>query len=61
MPGNPSQTTLQGPPSFRDMAQGSKSAAQIEVFLMKPHGAMPPLTLSRSEIGDLVAYIETLH
>jgi cytochrome c len=59
LPNNPGQTALQGPPSFRAMARG-KTADQLKVFLMNPHGAMPPLTLSRVEIDNLVAYIETL-
>ena len=60
MPESAKTTAPQGPPSFLDMAQGDKTAAQLRIFLMKPHGAMPPLTLSRAEIADLVAYIETL-
>jgi len=60
LPNNPGQTALQGPPSFRAMARGNQTADQLKVFLMKPHGAMPPLTLSRVEIDDLIAYIETL-
>ena len=53
-------TVQQGPPSFRSVAQGGKSADQLRTFLTKPHGAMPDLALSRSEIDDLVAYIEKL-
>lgn len=60
LPGSRAQSALQGPPGFRDIAHGGKSADQLRVFLMRPHGAMPPLTLSRAEIGDLVAYIESL-
>jgi len=51
---------LQGPPSFRAIARGGRSPDQLRAFLAHPHGAMPDLTLSRSEIGDLIAYIETL-
>ena len=58
LPEGSKQTAPQGPPSFRDMAYGSKTAAQLEIFLMNPHGAMPPLALSRVEIADIVAYIE---
>lgn len=60
LPGNPGQTALQGPPSFRDIARGPKTAEQVKLFLANPHGAMPPLSLSRIEIDALVSYIETL-
>ena len=36
------------------------SADQLRTFLAKPHGAMPDLALSRAEIDDLIAYIESL-
>jgi hypothetical protein len=32
---------------------------QLRAFLSHPHGAMPDLSLSRSEIDDLIAYLET--
>lgn len=60
LPGHPAQTALQGPPSFREIARGGKTANQLRVFLLNPHGAMPPLTLSRAEIDDLIGYIKTL-
>jgi mono/diheme cytochrome c family protein len=60
LPGNPGQTALQGPPSFRDIARGNKTPDQLRIFLIKPHGSMPQLNLSRAEIDDLLAYIETL-
>ena|SRR5579864_2184527 len=53
-------TAPQGPPSFRAIAQGGLSAEQLRAFLSHPHGAMPDLALSRSEIDDLIAYIGTL-
>jgi mono/diheme cytochrome c family protein len=59
LPDHPGQTALQGPPSFRELARG-KTSDQLRVFLLRPHGAMPPLTLSRAEIGDLIGYIESL-
>ncbi len=52
---------LQGPPSFRAIAHSGKTSDQLEVFLEHPHGSMPPLTLSRAEIADLLAYIASLH
>jgi mono/diheme cytochrome c family protein len=60
LPGHPGQTALQGPPSFRELARGGKTSDQLRVFLLKPHGAMPPLTLSRVEIDGLIGYIATL-
>jgi len=60
LPDHPGQTALQGPPSFREIARGGKTPDQIRVFLLQPHGAMPPLTLSRAEIDDLLGYMATL-
>lgn len=51
---------LQGPPSFRAIAHGSKTPDQLRVFLEHPHGSMPQLSLSRAEIADLLAYIASL-
>ena len=48
----------QGPPSFKAIA-GRLNAAQLRAFLSHPHGAMPDLGLTRAEIEDLIAYIET--
>ncbi len=59
LPGS-TQPVPQGPPSFRDIAHSGKTAEQLRVFLTRPHGAMPPLTLSRVEIDALVGYIESL-
>ena len=60
LPDNPRQTALQGPPSFRDIARGDKTADQLRVFLISPHSPMPQMTLSRAEIDDLIGYIESL-
>jgi len=58
--GDASVTTVpQGPPSFRTVA-GRLDPDEIRTWLTHPHGAMPDLALSRAEIADLVAYIETL-
>ena len=53
------QSVQQGPPTFRSIAR-EKSVDQLRAFLTKPHGAMPDLSLSRSEMDDLIAYIERL-
>jgi mono/diheme cytochrome c family protein len=49
-----------GPPSFPALAHSGVSPARLRTFLVKPHGSMPDLSLSRAEIADLVAYIESL-
>jgi len=51
---------LQGPPSFRAIAHSGKTPDQLQVFLEHPHGSMPQLSLTRAEIADLIAYIDSL-
>lgn len=46
-------------PTFANIAQ-RKSARDLALFLTKPHGQMPDMSLSRSEVADLVAYIVSL-
>lgn len=58
--GNAPATVQQGPPSFQAIAQASLTADQLRAFLSHPHGAMPDLALTRSEIDNLIAYINTL-
>jgi cytochrome c len=55
----PSATVPQSPPSFR-VAAGHLNPEQLRAFLTHPHGQMPDLSLTRSEIDDLIAYIESL-
>jgi mono/diheme cytochrome c family protein len=55
----PAATLPQGPPAFRIIA-GHLDRDQMRTFLSHPHGAMPDLALTRSEIEDLTAYIATL-
>jgi cytochrome c len=50
----------QGPPSFQMIARSGMTADQLRAFLSHPHGAMPDLSLTRAEIADLIAYINTL-
>jgi len=58
--GGPLGATLpEGPPSFRTAA-GHLNPGQMRAFLSHPHGAMPDLALTRAEIDDLIAYIDTL-
>jgi len=56
---DPSGTVQQGPPSFRTIAH-HLTTEQIRTFLSHPHSPMPDLALTRSEIDDLIGYIETL-
>lgn len=49
----------QGPPSFQMIAHGKMSVDQLRAFLSHPHGAMPDLSLTRAEIDELIAYINT--
>lgn len=58
--GKPPATIQQGPPSFHAIAQGNRTDNQLRIFLAHPHGGMPDLALSRSEITDLIGYIDTL-
>jgi mono/diheme cytochrome c family protein len=58
--GKPVGAVPQGPPSFPSVARGAMTADQLRAFLAHPHGAMPDLALTRSEIDDLIGYIETL-
>lgn len=51
-------TVPQGPPSFPAIAQHLDPGA-LRAFLSHPHKPMPDLALTRAEIEDLVAYIET--
>jgi mono/diheme cytochrome c family protein len=55
----PATTIPQGPPSFRIIA-GHLNPEQMRSFLTHPHGAMPDLGLTRAEIDNLIAYIESL-
>jgi mono/diheme cytochrome c family protein len=56
----PPASVQQGPPSFRTIAQGGLTTDQLRTFLSHPHAPMPDLALTRSEIDDLIAYIDTL-
>lgn len=53
-------TTQQGPPSLPSVAASGMTADQIRGFLTHPHGEMPDLSLSRAEIDDLIAYVQSL-
>jgi mono/diheme cytochrome c family protein len=55
--GSGAATVQQGPPSFRSIGL---TADQLRTFLTHPHGAMPEFAITRTEIDDVIAYIETL-
>lgn len=46
-------------PTFEAIAH-RKSERDLRLFLTKPHGQMPDMSLSRPEVADIVAYIESL-
>ncbi len=53
------QATTQAPP-FSEIAKSPGfDAAKVAYFLLAPHPRMPDMNLSRSEAGDLAAYIGT--
>jgi hypothetical protein len=56
--GSGAGSVQEGPPSFPTIAR-TRTANQLRAFLSHPHGAMPDLALTRSEIDDLIGYIET--
>ena len=60
LPGASQSEVPQGPPPFAAVAKLGKTPDELRAFLTKPHGAMPDLSLSRSEIEDLLAYIQSL-
>lgn len=50
-----------GVPTFASIASRKTfTAERLTPFLSHPHPVMPDMTLSRSEIADLVAYIRSL-
>ena len=57
---NTSGGERQGAPSFPAIVRSAMTADQLRAFLSHPHGAMPDLAPTPSEIDDLIGYIETL-
>ena len=48
-------------PTFRTIAQQrGYTAADLRTFLANPHPKMPPMSLTRREIDDIVAYLDSL-
>ena len=56
--GSAAATLQQGPPSFATIGR-DLTPDQLHAFLSHPHPPMPDLSLTRSEIDDLIAYIGT--
>ena len=55
--GSPRGTDVAQP--FADIA-AKRTAQSIGAFLADPHGAMPNIQLSRQQIDDVIAYMESL-
>ncbi len=56
-----SGTTSDGGRPFATLAKDPNATPdRLSAFLTEPHGGMRGLSLSRQEIDDLVAYIESL-
>jgi mono/diheme cytochrome c family protein len=47
-------------PSFKAVAHKKLSSKTLTAFLTDPHPKMPDMSLTRSEIADIVAYIKGL-
>jgi cytochrome c len=56
--GSAAAALQQGPPSFTAIAR-DMPPDQLRTFLSHPHPPMPDLSLTRSEIDDLIVYIGT--
>ena len=55
------QQAYDAAPTFAQIASSGLNEGTLKTFLANPeHSRMPNLSLSRSEIADLVAYIKTL-
>jgi mono/diheme cytochrome c family protein len=55
------QSTTDQAPTFANIAKTPGfDAAKVALFLLEPHPKMPNMELSRTEAGDLAAYIATL-
>ena len=53
-------TTSEAPPFFEIANRSNFDAAKVALFLLNPHPKMPDMGLSRTDAGDLAAYIATL-
>jgi mono/diheme cytochrome c family protein len=53
-------TTGEAPPFATIAKKPGFDASQIAMFLLDPHPKMPDMSLTRTEAGDLAAYIASL-
>ncbi len=53
-------TTSEAPPFATIAAKPDFDAARLALFLLEPHPKMPDMGLSRTDAGDLAAYIAKL-
>jgi cytochrome c len=61
MDGDPPASVPTGPPSFGAMANRfDQTAERIAWFLMSPHPPMPAVQLTRSEILEVIDYLQSL-
>jgi mono/diheme cytochrome c family protein len=51
--------TTQAPPFSEIAKQPHMDAPMVALYLLLPHPKMPDMNLSRSEAGDLAAYIKS--
>lgn len=49
------------PPLAAVAHQPEASPDRLRGFLAQPHGGMPPLHLTRQEIENLIAYMQSVH
>ncbi|MDJ0949280.1 MAG: c-type cytochrome [Alphaproteobacteria bacterium] len=55
------RTVADGVPTFMEIARNPKKTPdRLRNFLTDPHPPMPDFYLSRQEMDDLIAYIQTL-
>lgn len=55
------ERAMDGVPSFGEIAgRGDLGGDRLEAFLASPHPPMPDMALTRAELGDLAAYIDSL-
>lgn len=55
------ERAMDGVPSFQAIAaRGDLTGDTLEAFLTDPHPVMPDMALTREEIADLTAYIDSL-
>lgn len=51
--------SLDGIPSFPDLARSQRTNAQLRAWLIDPHPPMPNVPLSERDISSVIAYIRS--